>query len=141
MEEQRRVGRTAAELTFWTLCPYCYHAHEYEKAYEDCCVRCANCRRGFHAAAIGAPPEHEGAGGGGYYDCRLGLFPLRYDWCAREEEGDEDEVEDYLVEDGRGSEGNAGHVSQGAEEEGEGMESCGGELEFEYEGDDILVSA
>ncbi|XP_030527695.1 uncharacterized protein LOC115738997 [Rhodamnia argentea] len=145
MEEQRRVGRTAAELTFWTLCPYCYYAHEYEKAYEECCVRCANCRRGFHAAAIRAPAEHKGAGGGGYYDCRLGLFPLRYDWCAREDE----EVEDYLVEisssgDKRWeSQAKAGHVNAGAEEEGEGMEeeSCGGELEFEYEGDEILVSA
>ncbi|KAK3418978.1 hypothetical protein EUGRSUZ_H04724 [Eucalyptus grandis] len=163
-EQRRRVGRTAAELTFWTLCPYCYCAHEYEKAYEECCLRCANCGRGFHAAAIRAPPEATASGGGGvvhngvgggHYNCRLGLFPLRY-----EEVEEKIDVGDHLVEissdeeeeGGRGSvaddagRGNAGSDGEEGtkkmeEEEEEEEGSGGGELEFEYVGDDILVSA
>ncbi|KAF8018516.1 hypothetical protein BT93_H3407 [Corymbia citriodora subsp. variegata] len=167
-ERRRRVGRTAAELTFWTLCPYCYYAHEYEKVYEECCLRCANCRRGFHAAAIRAPPEATsfdgseyngvvGGGRGGYYNCRLGLFPLRY-----EEVEEKIDVEDYLVEissddDDNDDDDEGGGWGSGADrgnvgnDEGEGTKKVqvvqeeenggGGELEFEYEGDDILVSA
>ena len=42
---------------FWTLCPYCYYMYEYEKVYEDCCLRCQNCRKGFHGVAVKAPPK------------------------------------------------------------------------------------
>ncbi|KAI6692146.1 hypothetical protein NL676_019856 [Syzygium grande] len=104
-------------LTLWTLCSYCYYAHEYGKAYEGCSLQCANCRQGFHAAAIcsllkvtafssGRGVERNGAvggGGGGHYKCRLGLFRLRKKWGAREgrgkEEGLEEKIDvgDYLV--------------------------------------------
>ncbi|KAI3462124.1 hypothetical protein Pfo_018787 [Paulownia fortunei] len=44
--------------TFWTMCPYCYYVYEYDKVFEECCLRCANekCRRVLHAVAIRAPP-------------------------------------------------------------------------------------
>ncbi|XP_073130332.1 uncharacterized protein [Henckelia pumila] len=43
---------------FWTVCPYCYYVYQYERVFEDCCLRCTNgsCGRGFHAVAVGAPP-------------------------------------------------------------------------------------
>ncbi|KAK8693153.1 hypothetical protein V6N13_070747 [Hibiscus sabdariffa] len=44
--------------TFWTACSYCYYKFEYEKKYEECHLRCRNCRKGFHAVAVATPPEH-----------------------------------------------------------------------------------
>ncbi|KAL8532415.1 hypothetical protein ACS0TY_008858 [Phlomoides rotata] len=54
--------------TFWTMCPYCYYVFEYEKVFEDCCLRCANerCRRVLHAAAIAAPPPPDVVAKGQY---------------------------------------------------------------------------
>ncbi|KAL3524913.1 hypothetical protein ACH5RR_013285 [Cinchona calisaya] len=45
--------------TFWTLCPYCYFMYEYEKAYEECVLRCQNpkCKRAFTAVAVAASAE------------------------------------------------------------------------------------
>ncbi|KAL8532414.1 hypothetical protein ACS0TY_008857 [Phlomoides rotata] len=54
--------------TFWTTCPYCYYAFEYEKVFEDCCLRCANerCRGVLRAAAIAAPPPPDVVAKGEY---------------------------------------------------------------------------
>ncbi|EYU39307.1 hypothetical protein MIMGU_mgv1a025227mg, partial [Erythranthe guttata] len=54
--------------TFWTVCPYCYYVYEYDKAFQDCSLRCANegCRRVLHAAAIAEPPPPEVVEKGGY---------------------------------------------------------------------------
>ncbi|KAL4291266.1 hypothetical protein GQ457_14G003230 [Hibiscus cannabinus] len=63
--------------TYWTVCPYCYHMYEYEKKYEDCCLLCQNCRRGFHGLAVEPPPESfltKGTTGEYYFG--YGLFPL-----------------------------------------------------------------
>ncbi|KAK8494767.1 hypothetical protein V6N12_017011 [Hibiscus sabdariffa] len=63
--------------TFWTVCPYCYHMYEYEKKYEDCCLLCQNCRRGFHGLAVEPPRESFlTKGKGGEYYFGYGLFPL-----------------------------------------------------------------
>lgn len=55
--------------TFWTMCPYCYYVYEYDKVFEECCLRCANerCRRVLHAVAIGAPPPPEVVEKGHYW--------------------------------------------------------------------------
>lgn len=55
--------------TFWTMCPYCYYVYEYDKVFEDCCLRCANerCRRVLHAVAIGAPPPPDVVEKGHYW--------------------------------------------------------------------------
>ncbi|GMH17906.1 hypothetical protein Nepgr_019747 [Nepenthes gracilis] len=42
--------------SFWTACPYCFYMYEYPDIYQDCTLRCQNCRRGFHAAQIQSPP-------------------------------------------------------------------------------------
>ncbi|KAI3451232.1 hypothetical protein Pfo_007897 [Paulownia fortunei] len=64
--------------SFWTICPYCYHVYEYEKKFEDCCLRCANerCRRGFHAVALASPPPAEVVEKGQYLCPRFMPFGL-----------------------------------------------------------------
>ncbi|XP_044475599.1 dnaJ homolog subfamily C member 14 [Mangifera indica] len=62
--------------TFWTTCPYCYILYEYPKVYENCCLRCQNCRRGFHAILIPKLPPLV-PGKEAYYCC-WGFFPMGY---------------------------------------------------------------
>ncbi|TQD93528.1 hypothetical protein C1H46_020875 [Malus baccata] len=60
--------------SFWTSCPYCYNLFEYPSVYEDCMLRCQNCKRAFNAMAIASPPL---AGKGGDVNfCCWGYFPL-----------------------------------------------------------------
>ncbi|XP_045817030.1 uncharacterized protein LOC123910047 [Trifolium pratense] len=66
--------------SFWTACPYCFGMFEYPKVYEDCTLRCQNCRRGFHGLAVRAPPElseDDGGKDGGSF-CSFGYFPLGF---------------------------------------------------------------
>ncbi|KAL1566814.1 hypothetical protein AAHA92_02375 [Salvia divinorum] len=62
--------------TFWTMCPYCYSVYEYDKVYEDCCLKCANerCRRVLHAVAIRVPPPPDVVAKGQY--CCPGFMPF-----------------------------------------------------------------
>ncbi|CAM8985760.1 unnamed protein product [Rhodiola kirilowii] len=63
-EELRKKSSKGVEKEtkgFWTMCPYCYWMYEYEMVYLNCCLRCQNCRRGFHAVMIQLPPQ--GLGG------------------------------------------------------------------------------
>ncbi|GAB4844906.1 hypothetical protein Ancab_038297 [Ancistrocladus abbreviatus] len=76
-------GRTGSETrsssrlsSFWTACPYCYILYEYPRLYEDCCLRCQNCQRAFHAAVISSLPPLV-AGKEAYYCC-WGFFPLGF---------------------------------------------------------------
>lgn len=69
----RATGRTA---NFWTACPYCYVLYEYPRAYEDCCLRCQNCERAFHASVINSLPPMV-PGKEAYYCC-WGFFPLGF---------------------------------------------------------------
>ncbi|KAF5206761.1 Chaperone dnaj-domain superfamily protein [Thalictrum thalictroides] len=63
--------------TFWTTCPYCYHLYEYPGVYKDCCLRCQNCRRGFHAVVVASPPPAVGPERDMYYCC-WAFFPIGY---------------------------------------------------------------
>ncbi|PIA56332.1 hypothetical protein AQUCO_00700573v1 [Aquilegia coerulea] len=63
--------------TFWTTCPYCYYLYEYPGVYEDCCLRCQNCRRGFHAVVVASPPPAVGPEKDMYYCC-WAFFPIGY---------------------------------------------------------------
>ncbi|KAG5001616.1 hypothetical protein JHK82_022773 [Glycine max] len=64
--------------SFWTMCPYCWYLHEYERKYEDCTLRCSNCKRTFHGAAVTSPrPEAVAAGNEEYYCYHVSL-PVRY---------------------------------------------------------------
>ncbi|KAK9136097.1 hypothetical protein Syun_015427 [Stephania yunnanensis] len=72
-----RVERNAGQsrlLSFWTACPYCYNMYEYPRVYEDCCLRCQNCKRGFHATVVPSPPNVV-AGKEAYYCC-WAFFPI-----------------------------------------------------------------
>ncbi|XP_024932534.3 uncharacterized protein LOC112492609 [Ziziphus jujuba] len=80
-QESSGIGKNAKASvgveSFWTVCPYCYYIYEYEKVYEDCCLRCQNCRKPFHGVAITAPlPEIMVPGKEQYYFC-YGLFRLK----------------------------------------------------------------
>ncbi|KAK1386258.1 hypothetical protein POM88_023993 [Heracleum sosnowskyi] len=59
--------------SFWTACPYCYYMYEYAGIYEECTLRCQNCRKAFHAARIEAPPAV--TDGEDAYSC-WGSFPF-----------------------------------------------------------------
>lgn len=58
---------------FWTACPYCYHLYEYSRVYEECMLRCQNCKRAFHAVVISSPPVMEN---GEANFCCWAYFPL-----------------------------------------------------------------
>ncbi|XVF61529.1 hypothetical protein PTKIN_Ptkin08bG0136600 [Pterospermum kingtungense] len=65
--------------TFWTVCSYCYYMYEYENKYEECRLLCQNCRKGFHAVAVAAPPEgFLVRGKDGKYHSGYGFFQLPY---------------------------------------------------------------
>ncbi|KAK3211183.1 hypothetical protein Dsin_015889 [Dipteronia sinensis] len=84
-ERQEESGENTnkdKKKTFWTVCPFCYYMYEYEKWYEECCLRCQNhnCRRAFHGVAVPEPKNDILVEGGDHYYCGLGLFPLKYSW-------------------------------------------------------------
>jgi hypothetical protein len=62
--------------SFWTMCPYCYNLYEYPRVYENCCLRCQNCQRAFHAAVIPSLPPLV-PGQDAYYCC-WGFFPMGF---------------------------------------------------------------
>ncbi|KAK9109128.1 hypothetical protein Sjap_017188 [Stephania japonica] len=70
---ERNMGQSRL-LSFWTCCPYCYNMYEYPRVYEECCLRCQNCRRGFHATVVPSPPNVV-AGKEAYYCC-WAFFPI-----------------------------------------------------------------
>nr|VDC67506.1 unnamed protein product [Brassica rapa] len=70
----RRSDPTAT--SFWTACPYCFVLFEYPKAYEECVLRCQDCRRAFQAVTIQKPPV-EGEGEDVYF-CSWSVFPLGF---------------------------------------------------------------
>lgn len=68
---------------FWTACPYCYILYEYPKAYEDCTLKCQNCKRAFHGVMIASPPVTEKD----TYFCCWGFFPVGYSGNAKDTGG------------------------------------------------------
>jgi hypothetical protein len=74
--QQEGQGQRAKLSSFWTACPYCYILYEYPRVYENCCLRCQNCQRGFHAVLIPSLPPLV-PGQESYYCC-WGFFPLGF---------------------------------------------------------------
>ncbi|KAJ0078133.1 hypothetical protein Patl1_37137 [Pistacia atlantica] len=71
--EPTRPSDTESEIpSFWTACPFCYVLHEYAKVYEDCTLRCVNCKRAFHGVPIAPPPVTLND----TYFCCWGFFPI-----------------------------------------------------------------
>ncbi|KAL8160896.1 hypothetical protein V2J09_012385 [Rumex salicifolius] len=60
--------------SFWTACPYCYYLYEYPKAFQDCTLRCQNCRRAFQAIPVPGPPGNDG----NTSFCSWGFFPIGF---------------------------------------------------------------
>ncbi|GAV79690.1 DnaJ domain-containing protein [Cephalotus follicularis] len=69
--------------SFWTACPYCYILYEYPKVYEDCTLRCQNCKRAFHAVMIASPPVTGKNSDSGEYFCCWGFMPLGFNGNAK----------------------------------------------------------
>ncbi|CAJ2643282.1 hypothetical protein L195_g002899 [Trifolium pratense] len=77
-EIRGEVDDGISSASFWTMCPYCWYLHEYERKYEDFTLRCVNCQRTFHGTAVNPPdPESMVEGKEQYYCYHLSL-PLRY---------------------------------------------------------------
>ncbi|CAL0331465.1 unnamed protein product [Lupinus luteus] len=75
LTQPNELDRNESEgASFWTSCPYCYVMYEYPKVYEDCTLRCQNCRRGFHAVVIRSPPLN----GLDESFCSWGFLPLGF---------------------------------------------------------------
>ncbi|KAJ9177520.1 hypothetical protein P3X46_012731 [Hevea brasiliensis] len=117
--------------TFWTVCPYCYYLYEYDGVYEDCCLRCQNCRRAFQGVAVPPPPAGMVVEGKEQYYCGVGYFPLTYDF------------ESFLG--GKKEESGGGDSCMGGKkEESGGGDSCMGEKKGSDEGfkkvmEDVVV--
>ncbi|PQQ18195.1 uncharacterized protein Pyn_38948 [Prunus yedoensis var. nudiflora] len=81
-QREKNVGENGkgcnVEETFWTVCPYCYYMFEYGKVYEDCCLRCQNCRKAFHGVAIKAPSPDIIVQGKEQYNFCFGYFQMEY---------------------------------------------------------------
>ncbi|KAL0721402.1 hypothetical protein Bca4012_036001 [Brassica carinata] len=72
------VGYPRQSESFWTACPYCFVLFEYPKAYEECVLRCQECRRAFQAVRIQKPPVVEGRKGEDVYFSSWSVFPLGF---------------------------------------------------------------
>ncbi|KAL1540789.1 hypothetical protein AAHA92_25090 [Salvia divinorum] len=71
------MDAASTSATFWTICPYCYYVYEYDKVFEDCCLKCQNqrCRRVLHAVPIAGPPPPPDVVAKGHYCCP-GFMPF-----------------------------------------------------------------
>ncbi|CAK8561809.1 unnamed protein product [Lathyrus sativus] len=76
--EIRGEVEVVSPASFWTMCPYCWFLHEYEKKYEDCTLRCGNCRRTFHGTPVKPPEQESMVEGKEQYYCYHMSLPLRY---------------------------------------------------------------
>ncbi|XP_054809782.1 uncharacterized protein LOC129311481 [Prosopis cineraria] len=74
----RNVNVGKQKASFWTMCPYCWSLHEYEKIYEDCSLRCPKCRRVFQGIAVKPPTNDMLVKGKDQYYCYCAHVPLRY---------------------------------------------------------------
>ncbi|KAJ8762489.1 hypothetical protein K2173_007928 [Erythroxylum novogranatense] len=72
--------------SFWTVCPYCYVLFEYPRVYEDCCLRCRNCQKAFHAVLLPTMPPLV-PGKEAYYCC-WSVFPLGFAFGSQEKGGE-----------------------------------------------------
>ncbi|KAK2407925.1 hypothetical protein P8452_69856 [Trifolium repens] len=76
--EIRGEGNGFSSASFWTMCPYCWYLHEYERKYEDFTLRCENCKRTFHGTAVNPPDPESMVEGKEQYYCYHMSLPLRY---------------------------------------------------------------
>ncbi|KAH0940279.1 hypothetical protein HID58_007740, partial [Brassica napus] len=63
--------------SFWTACPYCFVLFEYPRDYEECVMKCRDCKRAFQAVRIQKPPVVV-EGEEDVYFCSWSVFPLGF---------------------------------------------------------------
>ncbi|KAE9607873.1 putative DnaJ domain-containing protein [Lupinus albus] len=73
IDEDKKKG-----TSFWTMCPYCWYLHEYERKYEDCTFRCGNCQKTFHGVEVKPPTKDMMVEGKEQYYCYQVSLPCRY---------------------------------------------------------------
>uniref|UniRef100_A0A0D9VUT6 J domain-containing protein n=1 Tax=Leersia perrieri TaxID=77586 RepID=A0A0D9VUT6_9ORYZ len=75
-------GQPAESPEFWTVCPFCCHAHQYLRELVGRALKCPNesCRKGFVAVEISPGPTI--VPGTEMYHCAWGFFPLGYPTSA-----------------------------------------------------------
>ncbi|KAL0736245.1 hypothetical protein Bca4012_012455 [Brassica carinata] len=81
-ETSEKNRKAAAASSFWTACPYCYALFEYPEGYEECVLRCQQCRRAFEAVKTETPPV-ESNGQGVYFFCSWAMFPVGFSGDAK----------------------------------------------------------
>ncbi|KAL5063355.1 hypothetical protein RYX36_025092 [Vicia faba] len=77
-KELKGEAEVVSPASFWTMCPYCWYLHEYEKKYEDFTLRCGNCQRTFHGSPVKPPEPESMVEGKEQYYCYHMSLPLRY---------------------------------------------------------------
>ncbi|XP_010491584.1 PREDICTED: uncharacterized protein LOC104769140 [Camelina sativa] len=75
LQSQAETSVTPVATSFWTACPFCLSLFEYPKRYEECTLRCQQCRRAFPAVKTQTPPVE--SNGEGVYSYSCAVFPLR----------------------------------------------------------------
>ncbi|KAG7607247.1 putative DnaJ domain, Chaperone J-domain superfamily [Arabidopsis thaliana] len=76
-QSQAGTSTDPMATSFWTACPYCFVLFEYPKAYEECTLKCQECRRAFQAVTIPKPPVDKKDDEDVYF-CSWALFPLGF---------------------------------------------------------------
>ncbi|XP_010452947.1 PREDICTED: uncharacterized protein LOC104734947 [Camelina sativa] len=75
LQSQAETSENPMATSFWTACPFCFSLFEYPKGYEECTLRCQQCRRAFAAVKTQTPPLQ--SNDEGVYFCSCAVFPLR----------------------------------------------------------------
>ncbi|CAF2145251.1 BnaA02g34190D [Brassica napus] len=70
-------GASQLGASFWTACPYCFVLFEYPRDYEECVMKCRDCKRAFQAVRIQKPPAVV-EGEEDVYFCSWSVFPLGF---------------------------------------------------------------
>lgn len=78
-QKPRSPSPPPAPESFWTMCPSCYRAYEYEKAHQGRMLRCQSCKKPFQATELSSPPPI--VPGTDLYYCSWGLYPLGFPGC------------------------------------------------------------
>ncbi|XP_020877763.1 uncharacterized protein LOC9309478 isoform X2 [Arabidopsis lyrata subsp. lyrata] len=74
LQSQGETMENPTATSFWTACPYCFSLFEYPKGYEECTLRCQQCRKAFEAVKTQTPPVE--SNGEGVYFCSWAMFPV-----------------------------------------------------------------
>uniref|UniRef100_A0A1J3E757 Chaperone protein DnaJ n=2 Tax=Noccaea caerulescens TaxID=107243 RepID=A0A1J3E757_NOCCA len=81
LQSQAESAENPLATSFWTACPFCFSLFEYPKGYEECALRCQECKRAFEAVTTQTPPVE--SNGEGVYFCSWAMLPLGFSGHAK----------------------------------------------------------